>query len=589
MEDTTQSWLALQCATIAGACRGVVILVAPEEQGLVPAAHWPDGSNGAPELSATAEVAMAERRGVVRRHEPSESAGAEPTDCIAYPILVNGQIFGVVAIEMTSRPEPQQRAVMQLLQWGSAWFQVLSQQQKAATNQRLATALGFIATCLEHARFESAATALATELATRLSCERVSLGFMRGQHIHLKALSHSAGFGNKTNIVRHIEAAMDEAFDQQATVVFPAAPDSRAQLTRAHAELSRHHGGGASICTVPLTSDGQVIGGLTLERPAGEDFDAESVELCERVASMVGPLLELKRRDDRWLFHKMWDSLHTHGTNLVGPRHWGLKFSALAATGLTVFLCIATGDYRVGAEATLEGSVQRVITAPQDGYIAQAHSRAGGIVHAGDVLATLDDRDLKLEQLKWASEREQFLKEYRGALASHDRAQASILSAQVSQAEAQLQLLAEQLARTQLIAPFDGLVVSGDLSQSLGAPVKRGEVLFEVAPLAAYRVMLNVDERDIAQVASGQRGELALSAISGETMPFTVTKVTPVSVVEDGNNLFRVEAALDQSSERLRPGMAGIGKIDIERRKLAWIWTHKLIDWLRLWVWSWWS
>ncbi len=188
-----------------------------------------------------------------------------------------------------------------------------------------------------------------------------------------------------------------------------------------------------------------------------------------------------------------------------------------------------------------------------------------------------------------ASEREQLLREYRSAMASYDRAQASILSAQVSEAEAQLELVAEQLARAQLVAPFDGLVISGDLSQSLGAPVKRGEVLFEVAPLAAYRVMLNVDERDIAEVAAGQRGELALSAISGETMPFSVTKVTPVSVVEDGNNFFRVEASLDKSYEGLRPGMKGIGKIDIERRKLAWIWTHRLIDWLRLWVWSWWS
>ncbi len=402
MEDLAQSWLALQCATIAGACKGIVTLVTPEKQGLVPAAHWPAGSNGAPELAATAEVAISERRGVVRRHEPSESADAEPTDCIACPLSVNGQIFGVVAIEMTSRPEPQQRAVMQLLQWGSTWFQVLSQQQKAASNQRLATALGFVATCLEHARFESAATALAIELTTRLSCERVSLGFVRGRHIHLDALCHYADFGNKTNIVRCIEAAMDEAFDQQATVVFPSAPDSRVQLTRAHAELARYHSGGASICTVPLTSDGRVIGGLTLERPAGQDFDSETIELCERVASMVGPLLELKRRDERWLARKTWDSLLTQIANLVGPRNWGLKFSALALTSLALLFTVATGNYRVTAQATLEGSVQRVVTAPQDGYIAQAHTRAGSVVQAGDLLAMLDDKDLKLEQLKWA-------------------------------------------------------------------------------------------------------------------------------------------------------------------------------------------
>ena len=38
---------------------------------------------------------------------------------------------------------------------------------------------------------------------------------------------------------------------------------------------------------------------------------------------------------------------------------------------------------------------------------------------------------------------------------------------------------------------------------------------------------------------------------------------------------------------RLRPGMEGVGKIDIDERKLVWIWTHSFTDWVRLWLWSW--
>ena len=57
-------------------------------------------------------------------------------------------------------------------------------------------------------------------------------------------------------------------------------------------------------------------------------------------------------------------------------------------------------------------------------------------------------------------------------------------------------------------------------------------------------------------------------------------------MAEEGRNYFRVEAVLEEPSEALRPGMAGIAKIDAGRRRLLWIWTHEMLDWLRLSTWS---
>ena len=179
-------------------------------------------------------------------------------------------------------------------------------------------------------------------------------------------------------------------------------------------------------------------------------------------------------------------------------------------------------------------------------------------------------------------------KEYREALAGHDRAQVSIISAKRAQAAAQLDLVEENLLRTRLVVPFDGVVVRGDLSQSLGSPVERGDVLFEVAPLEGYRIILEVDERDVSDVAPGQRGRLTLSALPGQPLPLAVERVTPVAAAADGRNVFRVEARLERPAPGLRPGMEGVAKIEIERRRLIWIWTHGLVDWLRLWAWSWW-
>ena len=92
------------------------------------------------------------------------------------------------------------------------------------------------------------------------------------------------------------------------------------------------------------------------------------------------------------------------------------------------------------------------------------------------------------------------LRKHRQALAGADRASMAVLAAQIAQTEAQIALVEDRLARATVMAPFAGIVVSGDLTQLLGAPVEQGRQLFQIAPLDSYRVILEVDERDIDAV-----------------------------------------------------------------------------------------
>ena len=64
-------------------------------------------------------------------------------------------------------------------------------------------------------------------------------------------------------------------------------------------------------------------------------------------------------------------------------------------------------------------------------------------------------------------------------------------------------------------------------------------------------------------------------------------RVTPLSTTLEGRNFFRVEAHLESGWDRLRPGMEGVGKVVVDQRRLIWIWTHGLTDWLRLAWWKW--
>jgi RND family efflux transporter MFP subunit len=225
--------------------------------------------------------------------------------------------------------------------------------------------------------------------------------------------------------------------------------------------------------------------------------------------------------------------------------------------------------------------------APIDGYVSESRARAGDTIERGAVLGMIDDTDLRLERRKWVARAAQLNKEYRAALAVRDRSEANILRARLEEAKAELDLVEEKLTRTQLLAPFDGVVAEGDLSRSLGSPVERGEVLFQVAPLDRYRIVLEVDETDIDEIEAGQVGTLKLTSQPGEDLTLIVERVVPVAVSEDGRNFFRVEARLDMPNASLRPGMEGVGKVSVGPRGLLWIYTHSMVDWLRLGLWAW--
>jgi len=574
------SWLAILCAQV-GRANGALLLLGPERDGAFrAAASWPDATRNMQYLAPAAEKALNERRGVLLPRD----AGA----FVGYPIEVSGTLRGAVALDLSGGEHALQQA-LRLVYWASAWlvdqFRQQDLKERDTRLARLALATDLVASALQERRLAPSALAVANELAARLKCDRVSLGFEESGSVEVQAISHTASFDRKTNLVRLIGEAMDEVLDLDASIVHPAR-DGDELGAIAHGELAREFKD-VAICSVPLAQDGHAGGVLTLERSSGEAFDAEAIEVCKTVGMLLGPILALKRENERGEWQRLREALAAGARALFGPRHPGVKLLALVAGAVVLFCSLAAGEYRVSAKTVIEGEVQRAAVAPFDGYVAQSLVRAGDTVKKGQVLARLDERELKLEQTRLASEREQLMRKHRQAFAALDRASMAVIAAQINQAEAQLSLVEDKLARATLAAPFDGIVVSGDLSQLLGSPVEQGKVLFQIAPLDAYRVILEVDERDIAHVRVGQQGELALSGMPARPMHFALKQITPVSTALDGRNYFRVEAQLDNASLHLRPGMEGVGKISAGERRLIWIWTHPLVDWLRMWVWKW--
>ena len=448
----------------------------------------------------------------------------------------------------------------------------------AVRTSRSAVVLGLQARALGQERYRASAMAVVTELAQLLRCERVSIGFHHHGRARVGAMSHGAEIRAQQNIVRAIAAAMDECLDQRSVIVHPLPRDSSPSVSLAHAELSKANGH-LSICTVPIVVRGRAYGALVLERR--DAFDAQAVETAKDAASFVGPVLELKYRLDQPVGGRIVDAVSTRGT-----RGGLLRQGASAAVASTVLLALGVlaawpTTLRVVAPARVEGAGQRVIAAPVDGFVQAATLRPGAALKAGQVLVTLEDRDLALESDKWQAETSQLDKQYREALTKDDAAQIVITRAKLEQAQAQLDMVARQLERAQLKAPFDGVLIAGDLTQSVGSPVKRGQELMTVAPDKSFRIVAEVDEQDIGLLRTGQRAQVMFAALVERPLAMTVTRVAPVATPLEGRNVFEVDGRVDGADQALRHGLRGVVRIDIEASRYGLVWWQRTGQWLQ--------
>jgi hypothetical protein len=55
--------------------------------------------------------------------------------------------------------------------------------------------------------------------------------------------------------------------------------------------------------------------------------------------------------------------------------------------------------------------------------------------------------------------------------------------------------------------------------------------------------------------------------------------------VVDHQNVFKVRVQLLEQRDWMRPGMEGIAKISVGKKRYVWLWSHRLTNWLRMKLW----
>jgi multidrug resistance efflux pump len=425
---------------------------------------------------------------------------------------------------------------------------------------------------------------LANELATRTSASRVSIGWLKGTTIKLKAISHSEEFDRKQELSVQLERTMEECLDQGELVQFDPNGEGSPNVTREAQALSRMGGGGA-VLSLPLHHNSEVQGVITLEFPPQRPLDPRAATALAVATELVAPQLYDRYQNDRWLITKAGISTRETAKLAIGPKHMLAKTIIGLSLITLIVLCLYRPMFHVTAPFTFAAIDKRTLCAPFDGYIAVVNHHPGEPVQAGEVLLEMDTRDLKLEMLRYQAEAAakfaEMQKYYSDPTKIAEYKQAKE-EREVALSEAALRQ--SKIDRAIIRAPFAGKVLNGDWRDKIGAPVKQGDQLFDMSQHDLH-AELSVAERDIQWLHEGATGELATTSLPDERMKFHIDRIVPMGTPKEGENVFTVFAALDQANEQWRPGMEGEARVDVEHRSVLWIWTHRLVDFIRLKLW----
>ena len=448
----------------------------------------------------------------------------------------------------------------------------------------LSSVIDLVAEMNAQKRFLAVAMTFCNALAGRHRCERVGLGWKeKNEEIRLQAISHTERFDRKMEAVRSLQYAMEEALDQDDEVIVPP-PEGSTLVSRDHEAYAKEQGS-TFLCSLPLRVEGEAVGVITCERDTEPFADVEIRLLrisCDLAARRLGDL----KRHDRWFGARWATRMRELLGKLVGVEHtWAKALGVVIATGLGI-LVFGRATYRVEAPFTMHTEHAAYVPAPFEGYISEVLVEVGDETEAGQVLLNLDTRDLLLEEASAGADRTRYIREAEKARADGSLADMRIAEALADQASARLDLVRYRLEQASIRAPFDGIVVEGDLRERVGSPVQQGDVLFRVARLEDLHARLAVDETDIQDVAVSAAGEIAFASRPRLKFPVRVDRVDPVAQPKEGANVFTVRCETEGPPELWwRPGMTGVGKVNVGRRNLLWIFTHKTVDFLRMRLW----
>ncbi|MCA9192203.1 MAG: efflux RND transporter periplasmic adaptor subunit [Planctomycetales bacterium] len=247
---------------------------------------------------------------------------------------------------------------------------------------------------------------------------------------------------------------------------------------------------------------------------------------------------------------------------------------------LAAALFILPVPYWPSRKCTLQPSMRQYLTSPIEGRVMEVSIRPGDTVEEGQLIAKLDDEQIRWQIADAEADFEAAGKRRENALAQQSAAEMRLAQLDQQRAQIQIDSLSQRLERLEIRSPVSGVVLQGDWFKKIGAPVSKGESLFEIAPLDTMTVEVKIQTADLGIVNTGQNARLYLPTAGWKSWDGHLQWIDPRGETDESEIYFVAEMEVSNHTGELRPGMEGRTRIHAGWRSLGWILLNRPYSWL---------
>jgi membrane fusion protein (multidrug efflux system) len=202
-----------------------------------------------------------------------------------------------------------------------------------------------------------------------------------------------------------------------------------------------------------------------------------------------------------------------------------------------------------------------------DAAVVSLPFREGSPIKRGTLIAQLDDAQLAAEVARAEALHEQSHTSYERVKAIVDQKAGSPqdlddAAAALKVADANLALAKARLAKTKIVAAFDGIV--GARRVSVGTFLRAGQAITELANIDAMRVHFSAPERYVTHLKQGSEITVSTTALAGHEITGKIIAVEPI--IDAGTRSVSVVAEVPNPGGQLRPGMSANVSVVLRER-----------------------
>src|SRR5688572_3829100 len=181
--------------------------------------------------------------------------------------------------------------------------------------------------------------------------------------------------------------------------------------------------------------------------------------------------------------------------------------------------------------ATLDAEADAEVIAKVGGEVRRILVEEGDLVKAGQVLATLDDRQLRLQAAQTRAALAKTERDFNRQIELHEKGLVSAGAFESLKYDLDNQRAADDIAQlslsySEIRAPFAGIVSARHVK--LGQEIAVGTSVFRVTDPTPLKAAVYVPERELARLKPGQPASISVDALAGRNFPAIVKLVSPV-------------------------------------------------------------